>query len=52
MSSERFFSLDVLNELGIQVGKSVEFSLVQIHHEELVGWGQVRLFRGELTVKV
>lgn len=42
----------MLNELGVQVGEAVEFSLVQVHHEELVGGRQVGFLRRELTVKV
>lgn len=30
--------LDVLNKLRIEIGESVELRLVQVHHEELVGW--------------
>lgn len=31
-------SLDVLNEFRIEIGESIELRLVEIHHEELVGW--------------
>lgn len=42
----------MLNELGVQVGEAIEFGLVQVHHEELVGGRQIGLLRCELTVKV
>lgn len=44
--------LDVLHKLWIQVREAVKFRLVEIHHEELVRWREVRFLAGELTVKV
>lgn len=45
-------SSHVLNELRVQVGEPGELGLVQVHHEQLVGWRQVRLLRRELLVEV
>lgn len=45
-------TLNVLDKLWIEIGEPVELRLVKVHHEELVGRRQVRLLRGELTVKV
>ena len=44
--------LYMLNKLGVQEGEACELVLVEIHHEQLVGWGEVRAFAGELSVKV
>ena len=42
----------MLDELGVQVRKSRELRLVQIHHEELVRGRQIGLLRRELLVEV
>jgi hypothetical protein len=44
--------LDVLNVFRVEEREAHEFRLVEIHHEQLVGWGQVRLLRCELLVEV
>lgn len=44
--------LDVLDKFGIEIGEAQKFGLVQIHHEELISWCQVGLFRRELFVEV
>lgn len=31
-------SLDVLHKLRIEIGESGELRLVQIHHEQFIGW--------------
>jgi len=48
----RTLFLDMLDELGVQVGETHELGLVQIHHEQLVCWCQVCLLGSELLVKV
>ena len=44
--------LDVLDELGVEEGEAHELGLVQVHHEQLVCWGQICLLAGELLVEV
>lgn len=36
--------LNVLDEFGIEKRKTHEFGLIQIHHEQFVGWCQVGFF--------
>ena len=44
--------LDVLDELRVEIAEAGEVVLIEVHHEQLVGRGQVHRLRGELTVKV
>lgn len=44
--------LDVLDELGVEIGEPLELRLVQIHHEKLIRWSEIRLFGCELLVEV
>lgn len=44
--------LDMLYEFRIEEGESEKLSLVEVHHEQLVRWREVRFFAGELTVEV
>lgn len=45
-------NLDVLHELGIEIGESEKLVLIQVHHEQLVGWRQVQLLVRELLVEI
>lgn len=42
----------MLNVLGVQKGESEELGLVEVHHEQLICRGEVRLLARELTVEV
>lgn len=42
----------MLNKLRIEEGKAGKLVLVEVHHEELVSWSEIRLLRRELFVKV
>ena len=44
--------LDVLDELGIEEGESEKLVLIQVHHEQLIGWRQVQLLVRELLVEI
>lgn len=45
-------TLYVLDELGVEEGEAHELGLVQVHHEQLVCWGQICLLARELLVEV
>ena len=42
----------MLNELWVEEGESGELVLVEVHHEELVGGGELGALAGELPVEV
>ena len=42
----------MLDVLRVEEGESGELVLVEVHHEELVGGGEVGLLGGELLVEV
>ena len=42
----------MLNKLRVEEGKASELILIQVHHEQLVGGGQVCALASELPVKV
>lgn len=42
----------MLDVLRVQEGEPGELVLVEVHHKELVGGGEVRLLGGELLVEV
>ena len=42
----------MLNKLWVEEGKASKLILVQVHHEQLVGGGEVCALAGELPVKV
>ena len=44
--------LDVLDKLGVKEGEAGELVLVEVHHEQLVGGGEVCTLTGELSVKI
>ena len=44
--------LNMLNELWVEEGESGELVLVEVHHEELVGGGELGALAGELPVEV
>ena len=44
--------LNMLNELRVEEGEAGELLLVQVHHEELVGGGQLGRLLCELAVEV
>ena len=45
-------TLDVLDKLRVEEGEAGELLLVQVHHEELVGGGQLGRLVCELAVEV
>ena len=42
----------MLDELGVEKGEASELVLVEVHHEQLVGGGEVCALTGELPVKI
>ena len=42
----------MLHKLWIEKGESCKLVLIQIHHKDFVGGRQIRLFRGELPIKI
>ena len=46
------WALDVLDKLRVEEGEAGELLLVQVHHEELVGGGQLGRLLCELAVEV
>jgi hypothetical protein len=42
----------MLNKLRVEEGKASELILIEVHHEQLVSWGEVCALAGELPVKV
>ena len=42
----------MLDKLGVEEREAGELVLVEVHHEQLVGGGEVHSLAGELTVKV
>jgi hypothetical protein len=42
----------MLNKLRVEEGEASELILVEVHHEQLVGGGEVCALAGELPVKV
>ena len=44
--------LYMLNKLRIEEGETSKLVLVEVHHEQLVGWGQVSAFTGKLPIKI
>ena len=42
----------MLDKLRVQEGEASKLILVEIHHEQLVGGGQVHALAGELPVEV
>ena len=42
----------MLDELGVEEGEAGELILVEVHHEQLVGGGEVCTLASELPVKV
>ena len=56
MRGEFFFfqgvDLHMLDKLRVQEGEASKLILVKIHHEQLVGGGQVHALAGELPVEV
>lgn len=45
-------SSDVLHVLRVEEGEAHELGLVEVHHEQLVRGGQLRLLLGESLVEV
>lgn len=43
---------DVLYKFGIQEWEAHKFCLIQVHHEQFIGWGQICLLWGELFVEI
>lgn len=44
--------LNMRYEFRIQIGESVEFGLVKVHHEQFISGCQISFFRRELTIKI
>ena len=42
----------MLDELRVEEGEASKLILIQVHHEQLVGGGEVGALAGELSVKV
>lgn len=42
----------MLDVLGVQEWKARELRLIQVHHEQLVGRGQLYVLRRELLVEI
>lgn len=45
-------NLNMLNEFWVQIRETIELSLIEIHHEKLVGRCQISFFRSELPVEI
>jgi len=42
----------MLNELWVEEREACKLILVEVHHEQLVGGGQVSAFTGKLPIKI
>jgi len=42
----------MLNKLWVEEGEACKLILVEVHHEQLVGGGQVSTLTGELPIKI
>ena len=49
-----FYSLisNMLDKLWVEEGEASKLILVEVHHEQLVGGGEVCTLTGELSVKI